>query len=193
MSLSTHLQLLLFILFRSRIFVNSFFPNHHLAQFYLRRTAERLIIKSKQDGVNGLVQREIAVVIDGQGGGIGKAVIEKLKKELPGLYVRALGTNGMATAAMLKAGADDGATGENAVIVNAKKAAVILGVVPVLMPNGILGELTPKMAEAIGESSALKILIPVNRCNVQIAMLQEGSLQQYIDKAVELVKDHMQS
>ena len=140
-----------------------------------------------------MVQREIAVVIDGQGGGIGKAVIEKLKKELPGLYVRALGTNGMATAAMLKAGADDGATGENAVIVNAKKAAVILGVVPVLMPNGILGELTPKMAEAIGESGALKILIPVNRCNVQIAMLQEGSLQQYIDKAVELVKDHMQS
>lgn len=137
-------------------------------------------------------QRKIAVVIDGQGGGIGKAVIEKLKKEMPQLYIRALGTNGMATSAMLKAGADDGATGENAVVVNVKKAAVILGVVPILMPNGILGELTPRMAEAIGESDALKILIPVNRCNVRIAMPQEASLQQYIDKAVVLVKAHIQ-
>ena len=133
----------------------------------------------------------LVAVLDGQGGGIGRAVIERLKKELPKVRVRALGTNSLATGSMLKAGADDGATGENAIALNAGRADIIIGVVPILMPNAILGELTPKMAEAIGTSDALKILIPVNRCNVRVAIPQESTLQQYICRAVELVKEYL--
>ena len=81
----------------------------------------------------------IVAVVDGLGGGIGKSLVEKLKKSYPWLYVRALGTNSGATARMLKAGADDGATGENAIVVNAGKAQIILGVASILAANGLLG------------------------------------------------------
>ncbi len=133
----------------------------------------------------------IAAVIDGQGGGIGKLVVEKLKKEVPQLHIRALGTNSLATTRMVKAGADDGATGENAVIVNVQKASFIIGPIGILMPNSILGELTPKMAEAIGQSEAMKILIPIDKCNARVAMLTEGTLSQYIDRAVEMVQQQL--
>lgn len=131
-------------------------------------------------------------VIDGQGGGIGKSLVEKLRRALPNIHIRALGTNSLATSAMLKGGADDGATGENAIVLNARKAQIIVGVVPILMPHGILGELTPKMAEAIGESDALKILIPVNRCHIRVAVPEEGTLPQCIEKAVALCVEHFQ-
>lgn len=137
-------------------------------------------------------RKPLVAVIDGQGGGIGKAVVEKLKKELPTVTIRALGTNSIATGKMMKAGADDGATGENAVALNALRADVIVGVVPILMPNGILGELTPRMAEAIGESEAVKILIPVNRCNIKVATPTEYTVGQYIDRAVELVRQELE-
>ncbi len=133
----------------------------------------------------------MVAVVDGQGGGLGKSLVERLRREFPQLHIRALGTNALATSAMLKAGADEGATGENAIVYNAPRAAIILGPVPILMPNGILGEITPKMAEAIGSSDALKILIPVNRCQVRIAIPQESSIQQYIDRAVGLVQEHL--
>jgi hypothetical protein len=141
-------------------------------------------------------KEKIIAVIDGQGGGIGKQIVEGLKEELgkiPELenevIVRALGTNSQATARMLKAGADDGATGENAIICNAKNADIIIGVVAIVVPNSMLGELSSRMAEAIGESSAYRILIPINRCNTRIAVIQEGSLQQYIERAVEMAKE----
>ena len=108
-------------------------------------------------------------IIDGQGGGIGKQLVEKLAPRLSkekNVTIRALGTNALATNAMLKAGADDGATGENAIVLNAGKSHIIAGVMPIVMPHSILGEVTPRMAEAIGKSDALKVLIPMPRCNI---------------------------
>lgn len=135
----------------------------------------------------------LAVVIDGQGGGMGRALVEQLKKNVPGLHVRALGTNAMATAAMLKAGADDGATGENAVVYNVHRAHMILGPVGILTSNGLLGELTPAMASAIGESDAVKILLPSQRCSIRLAVGDPQPLQFYLGEAVRMVKQEMQA
>jgi len=100
-------------------------------------------------------------VVDGQGGGIGKAIVEKLRKELPGdVEIIALGTNSAATVLMLKAGANEGATGENAIVYNADKVDVIMGVIGIIAANSMMGELTPLMARAIAESPAKKVLIP---------------------------------
>lgn len=105
------------------------------------------------------------LIIDGQGGRLGKLLIEKIKSDKPSLELTAVGTNSIATSVMLKAGADMGATGENPVIVNAKKADVIIGPVGIIVANALMGEVTPKMALAVGESEAFKLLIPVNKCN----------------------------
>ena len=117
-------------------------------------------------------------VVDGKGGGIGKALIERIKKEDLNIEIIALGTNSAATANMLKGGADEGATGENAIIYNSSRVDIIMGVVAIIMANSMMGELSPKMALAIGESDALKILIPTSRCNIKIAMPEEYNLQQ---------------
>ena len=130
-------------------------------------------------------------VIDGKGGGIGKILVESIKKELPNLNILALGTNSIATTQMLKAGATDGATGENAILHNAYKVPIIVGVLAIIMPNSLLGELTPKMAEAISDSDALKILIPSHKCNVHIAGVEDVSLQQLINNAIELIKENI--
>ncbi|HHW48040.1 MAG TPA: DUF3842 family protein [Clostridiaceae bacterium] len=128
-------------------------------------------------------------VVDGQGGGIGKVIVEKLKKELPdNVEIVALGTNSAATVSMLKAGADEGATGENAIIYNAAKADIIVGVIGIIVANAMMGELTPSIARAISESPAKKVLIPLNRCNIEVAGIGNESLPQLIDKAVALVK-----
>lgn len=104
------------------------------------------------------------VVIDGQGGKIGKIIIEALKNSRNSCEITAIGTNSIATAAMLKAGADCGATGENPVVVACRDADVIIGPVGIAMADSLLGEVTPEMAAAIGRSSAVKLLIPVNKC-----------------------------
>ena len=133
-------------------------------------------------------------IIDGQGGGIGRQLIEKLSARLsgkPNIIIRALGTNALATNAMIKAGANDGATGENAIVLNAGKSNVIAGVMPIVMPHSILGEVTPRMAEAVGASEAMKILIPVPRCNTRIAVPGSASLGQCIDQAVELIEEYV--
>lgn len=135
----------------------------------------------------------LVLVIDGQGGGVGRAIIERLVQgretgELPPMQIRALGTNSAATSRMIKAGADDGATGENAVVFNAPKADYILGAMGIVMPNAILGELTPAMAQAVGASDGVKILIPIDKCHTRIAMTAEGTLGQYIERAVEILK-----
>ena len=101
----------------------------------------------------------LVAVVDGQGGGMGRGLVEAVKKKWPSLHVRALGTNSLATAAMLRAGADDGATGENAVAFNARRADILLGPIGVLTPNGLLGEVSPRMAEAIG---GVDFEVPVN-------------------------------
>lgn len=129
-------------------------------------------------------------VVDGQGGGIGKAIVDRLRKELPeGAEIIALGTNSAATTQMLRAGASAGATGENAIIYNAGKVDVIIGVVGIVMANAMMGELTPAMARAISESSARKVLIPLNRCGVDIAGLKSESLPDRIDSALSIVKN----
>ena len=92
----------------------------------------------------------MVVVLDGQGGGMGRALVDAVKKAYPQIHVRAVGTNALATAAMLKAGADDGATGENAVVLQAAHADVVMGPVGILSPNGLLGEVTVAMAAAVG-------------------------------------------
>jgi hypothetical protein len=109
------------------------------------------------------------VVMDGQGGALGKSVVEALKAKKWGrqkVEIVAIGTNSTATAAMLGAGADCGATGENSVVVVARDADIIVGPIGILCADAMLGEITPAMARAVGQSRAKKILIPVNRCNV---------------------------
>lgn len=129
-------------------------------------------------------------VIDGQGGGIGKSIVEKLRKELPeNIEIIALGTNAAATMAMMKAGASAGATGENAIVYNAARVDIITGVVGIIVSNSLMGEMTSLMAGAVAESAARKVLIPLNRCNIEIAGLKNETLPQYIDDAVELIKN----
>lgn len=134
----------------------------------------------------------MAAVVDGQGGGIGRALVEQIKRAHPSLHVRALGTNTSATAAMLKGGADDGATGENAIVYNAGQMQVILGPVAILAANGLLGEVTPQMAAAIGGSRALKILVPSQRCNIRLAIGQPQPLQIYLEEAVRLLDEELE-
>ncbi|WP_200804863.1 DUF3842 family protein [Anaerosalibacter sp. Marseille-P3206] len=130
-------------------------------------------------------------VVDGQGGGIGSIIIERLKSQVPNIKIQALGTNSSATKNMLKAGADEAATGENAIVYNVKDADIIMGVVAILMPDSMMGELSPKMAEAIGSSHAMKILIPLTRCNIRVALPGEYNLQECVDYGVELVNDYI--
>ena len=125
------------------------------------------------------------VIIDGQGGKMGRTVIEQLKKNLPDIEIYAIGTNSIATSAMLKAGADYGATGENPVIVGARTADIIIGPIGIVIADALMGEITPAMSAAICQSSAYKILIPVNRCNHYIAGCGDHSLGEYIKQVCE--------
>ncbi len=127
-----------------------------------------------------------ALIVDGQGGGIGAQLARMLAKELPeGWELIAVGTNVMATGAMLKAGASQGATGENAVVYNAARADLILGPIGMILANGILGEVSPAMAAAVSGSPAVKILIPTSTCGVYVAGTEELRLEDYLRLAVE--------
>ena len=128
------------------------------------------------------------LVIDGMGGGIGRAVIERLSG-LNGVNITAVGTNSMATSAMLKAGARIAATGENAVVVNAERADVIIGVVGIIAANAMHGEITPKMAEAVASACAHKILIPIDKCNITVAGTQPAPIQTYINNVLDILKE----
>ena len=125
------------------------------------------------------------VVIDGQGGRLGGLLVERVKAHLPQAQVYALGTNTAATAAMLKAGADFGATGENPVVRNVMDADGVLGPVGVVVANAILGEVTPAMAEAVGSCRAKKFLVPMNSCGVVVAGVEELPLPAYVARAVD--------
>ena len=120
------------------------------------------------------------LVIDGQGGGIGKQLVSSLKAARPSDALTAVGTNSAATSAMLKAGADAAATGENAVIVNCRTADVIIGPVGIAIADSLMGEITPAMAKAIGQSRAKRILLPLNRCNTLIAGVSDLSTSHLI-------------
>ena len=128
------------------------------------------------------------LVIDAQGGGIGKQVVTALKRELPQAEITAVGTNCMATTAMLKAGADHAATGENAVIVGCRTADVIIGPVGIVIADAMYGEVTPAMSVAVGQSSAERLLIPVNYCNNHIVGVSDISVGKLIDEVVKEIK-----
>ncbi len=129
-------------------------------------------------------------VIDGQGGGIGKHITERLRRELSEqVELLALGTNSLATSAMLRAGANEGATGENAVIFNASRVDLIVGPISIVFPNAMLGELSPKMAEAIASSPARKVLLPLSRAGIDIVGLKSEPLPHLIEELVKRVKE----
>ncbi|HBT48206.1 MAG TPA: hypothetical protein DEA73_10095 [Peptococcaceae bacterium] len=129
-------------------------------------------------------------VVDGQGGGIGKHITSKIRKELPPeVEILALGTNAMATAAMLKAGANEGATGENAVVRNACRVDVIVGSLAIVLAESMLGEVTPRMAASIAASPALKLLLPLNRAGVEVVGVKEEPLPHLIDALVVRLKE----
>lgn len=132
-------------------------------------------------------------VVDGQGGGIGRAIVEKVKKAFPGHNVIALGTNSAATGQMMKAGADEGATGENAIIHNMQHVDVVMGVIGILNANSMMGELSPAMAAAIGGSHTYKILLPINRCHIHVVSVEELSLGNHIDNAIDALNDYIKS
>jgi len=127
------------------------------------------------------------VVIDGAGGGVGRALVEGLKKRLPGAEVIAVGLNALATAAMLRAGADAAATGENPVKVVCRDADIIMGPIGIAFQDAMLGEVTPACAQAIALSPAVKVLVPVGRCGVKIAGTAGLTLSNAIEDAVAQV------
>jgi dihydrodipicolinate reductase len=128
------------------------------------------------------------VVIDGQSGRMGQLFVERVKAAAMPCEVLAVGTNAIATSAMLKAGADAGATGENPVLVACRTADVIVGPIGILSADSLLGEITPAIAVAIGQSSAKKLLLPVNQCNNIVVGTQSLTLSQLMDAAVDLLR-----
>ena len=121
------------------------------------------------------------LVIDGQGGGLGRQLVAAISAACPDAELTAVGTNSLAASAMLKAGAARAATGENAILVNARRADVIVGPLGIVIADALLGEITPAMAAAVGQADAKRILIPVNHCDnyvVGIADVPVGTLVQ---------------
>lgn len=143
-----------------------------------------------------MAQKEIMItVIDGQGGGIGKSLVGKLRKLIDkdsGITICALGTNSNATNTMLKAGADIGATGENAIVRTVYQSDLVLGPIAIIAANSMLGELTQEMAMAVSTCPARKILVPLNRCNIMIAFDLNATTETYIDYCVKLAMDYLE-
>lgn len=128
------------------------------------------------------------LVIDAQGGGIGKQLVARIKKEYPTETVIAVGTNSIATAAMIKAGADQGATGENSVIVACRTADVIIGPVGIVITDAMLGEITETISQTIAKAKAKRILIPFNMCDTMIAGVADTSTGSLIDAAMKTLR-----
>ncbi|MDE5966746.1 MAG: DUF3842 family protein [Lachnospiraceae bacterium] len=132
------------------------------------------------------------LIIDGQGGGVGRLLVERIAGQFQDANIIACGTNSMATANMLKGAKISGATGENAVVYNARRADVIVGPVGIVMANAMLGEITPVMAAAVTDSDARIILIPMNRCQTKIVGVQEKKISEYVDEVIEMMKTDTQ-
>ncbi|HJD22016.1 MAG TPA: DUF3842 family protein [Candidatus Gemmiger faecigallinarum] len=129
------------------------------------------------------------MVIDGQGGGLGRQLVAAIKARLPQAAVLAVGTNSTATTAMLRAGADQAATGENAVVVGCRSADAIVGPVGIVIADAMLGEITPKMAVAVGQSKAGRILIPVHQCDNIVAGAQDQPMARLVQSAVDALEE----
>ncbi len=127
------------------------------------------------------------MIMDGQGGGVGKSLVEALASAYPQAELVAVGTNAMATANMMKGGTANGATGENAVVYNSGRVDVIVGPIGIVMANAMLGEITPKMAEAVSSSEASLFLIPMNRFHATVVGVESKKLPEYIKEVVEQI------
>lgn len=128
------------------------------------------------------------LVIDGQGGGMGKSIVAALKQRMPDVPVMALGTNAQATAAMLKAGADQGATGESAIRYQCKGADIILGVSGILHANAMLGEISPAIAMAVSLSEAKKVLVPLEKCGLYVSGVGKQPMDALIREAARITQ-----
>ncbi len=128
------------------------------------------------------------LVIDGQGGGVGKSLVAAIKQRMPDQPVTDLGTNAQATAAMLRAGADAGATGESAIRYQCRTADVIVGVAGILHANAMMGEISPGIAAAVSLSEAQKVLVPLERCGLRIAGVDRQPLESLIREAARMVQ-----
>ena len=133
------------------------------------------------------------MVMDAQGGGIGKQIITALRKEELNVHIMAVGTNSAAVSAMLKAGADEGATGENAVRVASHRADLIVGPIGIIVADAMLGEITPAMAQAVGQSDAVRILIPFRSCDTIVAGVKDLSTGALIQDAVKEIKEYIKN
>ena len=131
------------------------------------------------------------LVIDAQGGGIGKQLIARIKREYPAETVIAVGTNSIATAAMIKAGADQGATGENSVVVACKTADVIVGPIGIIITDAMLGEITETIAKSVAQAKAVRILIPFNMCDTLIAGIADTGTGSLLDAAIQTLHSAM--
>jgi len=129
------------------------------------------------------------LVIDGHGGGLGKQIIAALKDDNPGYPIHAVGVNAIATAAMLKAGADTAATGENAVIAGCRRADIIIGPIGIVIADAMLGEITPAMAAAVGQSRAKRVLVPMNQCDNTIIGVLDQPVGQSVQGVVRAVAE----
>ena len=128
------------------------------------------------------------LVIDGQGGGLGRQLVAALSAQCPEAQLTAVGTNSLAANAMLKAGAQRAATGENAVVVNCRRADIIVGPIGIVIADALLGEITPAMATAVCQSSATRVLIPVNHCENYIVGVPDQPISALVAAAVQKVK-----
>ena len=124
------------------------------------------------------------LIIDGHGGMLGAQLVKEITSRYPQAKITAVGTNAVATAAMLKAGATDAATGENPVVVACRRADVIIGPVGIVIADSLLGEITPKMAVAVGQAQATRILIPMNKCDNLVAGVNTSSTGALIEDAL---------
>lgn len=131
------------------------------------------------------------VIIDGQGGRLGQLLAEAITKENLNCELVAIGTNSIATSAMLKGGAKQGATGENPVIVACRDADIIIGPVAIISADSLLGEITPAMAVAVGQSRAVKLLIPVSHCNNQVVGTKPMTMNEAVGETVEKLKAYL--
>ena len=128
------------------------------------------------------------LIIDAQGGGIGRQLVTAIRERLPEASLTAVGTNSAATSAMLKAGATQAATGENAVVVSSRRADVIIGPIGIVIADALLGEITPRMAQAVGQSDARRVLIPINLCSNLVVGVSEMSMSKLVQAAVDTVR-----
>ena len=135
-----------------------------------------------------MAEKKVVVVVDAQGGGLGKQLIATMKKERLDVHIIAVGTNSTATSAMLKAGADDAATGENAARVASKKADIIVGPIGMVIADAMLGEITPMIAGAIAQADAKRIMIPFNSCDNYIVGVSDFNTGRLIEDALRQLR-----